>query len=95
MEFVVVTNKRTGKHSACCIKKLRYIICNYQLVKYIMCNFSVLFFSSSQRPERLKSKLKSMNLEDAARGGRKITVVRQPKGPDGTEGFNLERKVDH
>ena len=24
VEFVVVTNKRTGKHSACCVRKLRY-----------------------------------------------------------------------
>jgi cold shock CspA family protein len=23
VEFVVVTNKRTGKHSACCVRKLR------------------------------------------------------------------------
>ena len=26
VEFVVVTNKRTGKHSACCVRKLRYVI---------------------------------------------------------------------
>ena len=25
VEFVVVTNKRTGKHSACCVRKLRYV----------------------------------------------------------------------
>ena len=23
VEFVVITNKRTGKHSACCVRKLR------------------------------------------------------------------------
>ena len=25
VEFVVVTNKRTGKHSACCVRKLRCV----------------------------------------------------------------------
>merc|ERR550539_120291 len=65
VEFVVVTNQRTRKHSACCVRKL----------------------CTSQRPERLISKLKTMNLEEAARGGMKVTVVRQPKGPDGTRGF--------
>jgi len=65
VEFVVVTNQRTRKHSACCVRKL----------------------CTSRRPERLISKLKTMNLEEAARGGLKVTVVRQPKGPDGTRGF--------
>jgi cold shock CspA family protein len=69
VEFVVITNKRTGKHSACCVRKL----------------------SSSKRPERLISKLKAMNLEDANRLGKKITVVRQPKGPDGSKGFVAKR----
>lgn len=69
VEFVVVTNKRTGKHSACCVRKL----------------------SSSKRPERLISKLKAMNLEDAARLGKKIVVTRQPKGPDGSKGFTTKR----
>lgn len=72
VEFVVVTNKRTGKHSACCVRKL----------------------SSSKRPERLISKLKTMNLEDAARGGKKIVVVRQPRGPDGSRGFKASRLVE-
>ena len=55
-------------------------------------NFSLEFiFSSSKRPERLISKLKAMNLEDDARAGRKIVVIRQPKGPDGTKGFSAKR----
>ena len=45
------------------------------------------FFSTSQRPERLISKLKTMNIEEMARGGARIVVVRQPRGPDGTKGF--------
>lgn len=70
VEFVLVTNKRSGKHSACCVRKI----------------------SSSKRPERLISKLKTMNLEDAARAGKKIVVIRQPKGPEG-RGFKLERRA--
>ena len=31
VEFVVVTNKRTGKHSACCVRKLRYVCFKYVL----------------------------------------------------------------
>ena len=41
--------------------------------------YLIYFSSSSKRPERLISKLKAMNLEDAARSGRKIVVLRQPK----------------
>lgn len=26
VDFVVATNKRTGKHSACCVRKIRYIL---------------------------------------------------------------------
>merc|ERR1719225_722026 len=65
VEFVVVTNQRTRKHSACCVRKL--------------CN--------AQRPERLISKLKTMNIEEKARGAARVVVIRQPKGPDGTKGF--------
>ena len=54
-----------------------------------MCNISLTLFccSTSQRPERLISKLKTMNIEEMARGGARIVVIRQPKGPDGTKGF--------
>ena len=26
VEFVVATNKRNGKHSACCVRKIRYVL---------------------------------------------------------------------
>ena len=90
VEFVVITNKRTGKHSACCVRKLRYVLNDF--TNFYCCKFSPSFyFSSSKRPERLISKLKAMNLEDAARCGRRIVVTRQPKGPDGTKGFIANR----
>jgi hypothetical protein len=33
-----------------------------------------------------------MSMEDAARGGKKIIVIRQPKGPDGP-GFKARRSM--
>ena len=32
-----------------------------------------------------------MNLEDDARLGKKMTVTRQPRGPDGSKGFKASR----
>lgn len=55
-----------------------------------MLNKFLHFFSDAiqQRPERLISRLRTISLEDA---GPKLTVVRQPRGPDGTRGFAQER----
>lgn len=64
VEFVLVTNQRTGKSSACNVTRLSDAV--------------------QQRPERLISRLRTVSLEDA---GPKLTVVRQPRGPDGTRGF--------
>ena len=60
--------------------------------KQIIITNSIHICSSSKRPERLISKLKTMNLEDAARGGKKIVVIRQPRGPEGV-GFKATRNV--
>lgn len=38
----------------------------------------------SQRPERLVSRLRTLSTEDS---GPRIIVIRQPRGPDGTNGF--------
>ncbi|XP_033223033.1 cold shock domain-containing protein E1-like isoform X2 [Belonocnema kinseyi] len=70
VEFVLVTNQRTGKSSACNVTRLSDAV--------------------QQRPERLISRLRTISLEDA---GPKLTVVRQPRGPDGTRGFVLERTL--
>lgn len=45
---------------------------------YLLC-------SDSQRPERLISKLRGLSVDEC---GPKLTVVRQPRGPDGTRGFS-------
>lgn len=68
VEFVLITNQRTGKSSAC--------------------NVTRLSDAAQQRPERLISRLRTTSLEDT---GPKLTVVRQPRGPDGTRGFSQER----
>lgn len=65
VEFVVVLNQRTGKYSACSLRKI----------------------TEHRRPERLISRLKSVG-EDC---GPRMTAIRQPRGPDGTKGFNQER----
>ncbi|XP_033340905.2 cold shock domain-containing Unr [Megalopta genalis] len=68
VEFVLITNQRTGKSSAC--------------------NVTRISDSVQQRPERLISRLRTTSMEDT---GPKLTVVRQPRGPDGTRGFSQER----
>lgn len=69
----------------------KYLL-NYLDFQYITVIYDSYFYSSSKRPERLISKLKTMNLEDAARGGKKIVVIRQPRGPEGM-GFKATRNV--
>ena len=68
---------------------LNYFYLDFQYTTVIYDSY---FYSSSKRPERLISKLKTMNLEDAARGGKKIVVIRQPRGPEGM-GFKATRNV--
>lgn len=66
VEFVLVTNHRSGKSSACNVVKVSDV---------------------QARPERLISRLRTISLDDA---GPKLTVIRQPKGPDGSKGFASE-----
>ncbi|GLH03657.1 Uncharacterized protein GBIM_09526 [Gryllus bimaculatus] len=40
-----------------------------------------------ERPERLISRLRTISVDDS---GPKLTVVRQPRGPDGTKGFSSD-----
>lgn len=42
------------------------------------------------RPERLISKLRTISLDDS---GPKLTVIRQPKGPDGSKGFSPDARI--
>lgn len=44
----------------------------------------------SQRPDRLISRLKNLNCDTSKP---RMTVLRQPKGPDGSKGFKLQRTI--
>ena len=46
VEFVVVTNKRTGKHSACCVRKLR-CVCDIDIHRALI-SIKVQYFPASQ-----------------------------------------------
>ncbi|XP_076039783.1 cold shock domain-containing Unr isoform X2 [Oratosquilla oratoria] len=72
VEFVIITNHKTGKSSACNIARMK-------------CGAT-----PSQRPDRLISKLKNLNMDTSKP---RIVVLRQPKGPDGTKGFKVTRNV--
>ncbi|XP_077970092.1 cold shock domain-containing protein E1-like isoform X2 [Styela clava] len=67
VEFSVIFNQRTGKHSASGVRCLE---------------------SKRQRPERLR--LRSSCCEPI---GPVVTVIRQPRGPNGDKGFSLKRNV--
>ncbi|XP_026681006.1 cold shock domain-containing protein E1-like [Diaphorina citri] len=71
VEFVLVTNHRTGKSSACNVVKIN---------------------ENQVRPERLISRLRTTSLED---NGPKMTVTRQPRGPDGSRGFGMALRAKH
>ncbi|QQP38580.1 AGAP004937PAlike, partial [Caligus rogercresseyi] len=41
----------------------------------------------AKRPDRLLSRIKSLNVDDKEKGGIKVVAIRQPKVPDGSKGF--------
>uniref|UniRef100_A0A669C6L4 Cold shock domain containing E1, RNA-binding n=1 Tax=Oreochromis niloticus TaxID=8128 RepID=A0A669C6L4_ORENI len=46
---------------------------------------------ATPRPDRLVNRLKSITLDDAS--APRLVIVRQPRGPDNSKGFNVERKT--
>uniref|UniRef100_A0A8C9VCS5 Cold shock domain containing E1, RNA-binding n=1 Tax=Scleropages formosus TaxID=113540 RepID=A0A8C9VCS5_SCLFO len=46
---------------------------------------------ATPRPERLVNRLKSITLDDAS--APRLVILRQPRGPDNSKGFNIERKT--
>ncbi|CAN9515831.1 unnamed protein product [Ophioblennius macclurei] len=75
VEFSVVLNQRTGKCSACNVRRVS------EGPKPV----------ATPRPDRLVNRLKSITLDDAS--APRLVIVRQPRGPDSTKGFNVERKI--
>lgn len=62
------------------------LVFNQRTGKSSACNLTKIS-EPQQRPERLISRLRTISLED---GGPKLTVMRQPRGPDGTKGFSMD-----
>uniref|UniRef100_A0A023FSV6 Putative cold shock domain protein n=1 Tax=Amblyomma parvum TaxID=251391 RepID=A0A023FSV6_AMBPA len=61
------------------------VVYNQRTKKYAACSvIKVGEPQPTQRPERLVSRLRTLSTEDS---GPRIIIVRQPRGPDGTNGF--------
>ncbi|XP_073523233.1 cold shock domain-containing protein E1 isoform X4 [Phyllobates terribilis] len=71
------------------------VILNQRTGKCSGCNVTLISkgpeLVAAPRPDRLVSRLKSITLDDAS--APRLMVVRQPKGPDNTKGFGIERKI--
>ncbi|XP_047656344.1 cold shock domain-containing protein E1 isoform X2 [Tachysurus fulvidraco] len=74
VEFSVILNQRTGKCSACNVRRVS------EGPKAV----------ATPRPDRLVNRLKSITLDDAS--APRLVIIRQPRGPDNSKGFNVERK---
>ncbi|XP_066559557.1 cold shock domain-containing protein E1 isoform X4 [Amia ocellicauda] len=75
VEFSVILNQRTGKCSACNVRRVS------EGPKPV----------ATPRPDRLVSRLKSITLDDSS--APRLVILRQPRGPDNSKGFNVERKI--
>ncbi|XP_067384487.1 cold shock domain-containing protein E1 isoform X4 [Channa argus] len=75
VEFSVVLNQRTGKCSACNVRRVS------EGPKQVV----------TPRPDRLVNRLKSITLDDAS--APRLVILRQPRGPDNSKGFIVERKT--
>uniref|UniRef100_A0A8C7YXT2 Cold shock domain containing E1, RNA-binding n=1 Tax=Oryzias sinensis TaxID=183150 RepID=A0A8C7YXT2_9TELE len=75
VEFSVVLNQRTGKCSACNVRRVS------EGPKPV----------ATPRPDRLVNRLKSITLDDAS--APRLVILRQPRGPDSSKGFSVERKT--
>ncbi|XP_051964570.1 cold shock domain-containing protein E1-like isoform X1 [Xyrauchen texanus] len=74
VEFSVILNQRTGKCSACNVRRVG------EGPKPV----------ATPRPDRLVNRLKSITLDDT--NAPRLVIIRQPRGPDNSKGFNVERK---
>ncbi|CAB3226075.1 unnamed protein product [Arctia plantaginis] len=78
VEFVMLTNPRNGKSSACNVVKIGGK--GFPGGK-----------ARCERPERLLARLRTASLEEA--NGPRVVVARPPRGPDGTRGFRPRRPI--
>lgn len=86
MEFYAQYNAKSGKP---CASKLRRI--KYELSKEVRYHIDFCVFCSNlQRPDRLITKLKSINFDENTR--QKLIIVRQPRNADEkSKGFTAVR----
>lgn len=77
VEFVMLTNPRNGKSSACNVVKIGGKNSGAK--------------ARCERPERLLARLRTASLEES--NGPRVVVIRAPRGPDGTRGFRPRRTV--
>uniref|UniRef100_A0A9J7XG03 Cold shock domain containing E1, RNA-binding n=2 Tax=Cyprinus carpio TaxID=7962 RepID=A0A9J7XG03_CYPCA len=66
------------------------VILNQRTGKTVGCNIRILLSLATPRPDRLVNRLKSITLDDT--NAPRLVIIRQPRGPDNSKGFNVERK---
>ncbi|XP_061723001.1 cold shock domain-containing protein E1 [Cydia pomonella] len=77
VEFVMLTNPRNGKSSACNVVKVSSGKTGAK--------------PRPERPERLLARLRTASLEES--GAPRVIVLRGPRGPDGSRGFRPRRPI--
>jgi len=80
VEFVLVVNQRSGKSSGCNVTKISSAENSPPK-------------QPSQRPEHLINRIRTISVKDD--GSPKLIVIRQPLGPDGTNGFDPNARKQH
>ncbi|XP_049511810.1 cold shock domain-containing protein E1-like isoform X2 [Dermacentor silvarum] len=83
--FFHTSEVKSGNHLQVGDRVEFVVVYNQRTKKYAACSVIKVGESQpTQRPERLVSRLRTLSTEDS---GPRIIIVRQPRGPDGTNGF--------
>ncbi|XP_075727496.1 cold shock domain-containing Unr isoform X2 [Rhipicephalus microplus] len=83
--FFHTSEVKSGNHLQVGDRVEFVVVYNQRTKKYAACSVVKVGESQpTQRPERLVSRLRTLSTEDS---GPRIIIVRQPRGPDGTNGF--------
>lgn len=83
--FFHTSEVKSGNHLQVGDRVEFVVVYNQRTKKYAACSVvKVGEQQPTQRPERLVSRLRTLSTEDS---GPRIIIVRQPRGPDGTNGF--------
>ncbi|CAG9558835.1 unnamed protein product [Danaus chrysippus] len=88
VEFVMLTNPRNGKCSACNVVKVGSNSSNIKISKRDRERERER--ERPERPERLLARLRTVSLEEP---GPRVLVLRPPRGPDGSRGFRPRRPL--